>query len=148
MSLSPEDRFELLDLYTLSTRLISDGDDGGWADLFTPDGTFAIPAIERFGAPPLSVRGTEALRGYIRDVIDGVFDEKIGLPKGTRKRYLVSNVLLRSDGDDGAAGSAYLVMIAVTAEGPRLLGTGVYRDRFVRTDAGWKIADRVLEPDA
>jgi hypothetical protein len=147
MSLSLQDRFELLDLYTLSTRLISDGDAEGWAGLFTTDGTFDIPAIEQFGAPPLSVVGHRALTEYIGSVIEGVFDEQMGLPKGSRKRYLVSNVLLEPDGD-GARGSAYLVMLLVgQPDGPRLLGTGVYRDRFVKTREGWRIAERVLEPD-
>ncbi|NJL26743.1 MAG: nuclear transport factor 2 family protein [Thermoanaerobaculia bacterium] len=149
MDLSAQDYVALLELYSRSTRLIGSGDAEGWADLFTADGVFAMPAIEAFGAPPLEVRGRKALVGYIRQVIEGTFDAQIGLAPGTKKRHQVTNVLLEGDGPAAAKGSAYLLMsVLESGHPPRLFGMGVYTDRFVKTPDGWKIAHRLLTPDA
>lgn len=147
MDLSAQDYVALLELYSRSTRLIGSGDAEGWADLFTADGVFAMPAIEAFGAPALEVRGREALVGYIGQVIAGTFDAQIGLAPGTKKRHQVTNVLLEATGPLGAKGSAYLLMSVLESGQPRLFGMGVYTDHFVKTPEGWKIEHRLLTPD-
>lgn len=146
-NLSAADYVELQQLYSASTRLIGEGDAAGWVELFAPDGVFSLPAIERFQAPALELRGHPALEKYVRDVISGAFNEAMGLPAEAKKRYLTTNVVLAPDGENRARGSAYMVMLLVGGDGPRVLGTGVYEDRFVKTPDGWKIAHRHLEPD-
>lgn len=148
MKLSAQDAWELSELYTLSTRLISDGEVDRWVDLFTPEGEFYIPPIEAFGAPATDLRGAEALRAYVGDIVAGVYDRQLGHPAESKKRYLVSNLLLEADGDRRATGSAYLtILLLVPGQPTMIFGTGVYTDRFVKTEAGWKISRRVLEPD-
>jgi hypothetical protein len=148
MSLAAQDYTDLLELYSRATRWISEGESERWAELFTPDGIFALPAIERFDAPAMEIQGTEALEGYIREVIAGTFDAQMGLPAGIEKRYLTTNVSLEADGDGAAIGTAYFMMLIVGQDEPKILGTGVYTDRFVKTAAGWKIQRRQLTPDA
>ena len=148
MDLSAQDYVALLELYSKSTRLIGSGDAEGWADLFTPDGVFAMPAIEAFGAPALEVKGREALVGYIQQVIDGTFDAQIGVAPGTKKRHQVTNVMLEATAPQAAKGSAYLLMSVLEGgQPPRLFGMGVYTDRFLKTPGGWKIEHRLLTPD-
>ena len=147
MALSAQDAWELYQLYTESTRRISAGDIDGWVDLFTEDGEFHIPAIESFGAPATDIRGAAGLRAYVTQIVDGTFDRQLGHPEGSKKRYLVNNISLEGGGDE-ARGTAYLtILLIVPGQPPSLFGTGVYRDRFARTEEGWKLARRELEPE-
>lgn len=148
MSLSAEDVRDLTQLYTLSTRLISDGEMDRWVELFTTEGEFYIPPIEAFGAPATDLRGPEALRAYVGDIVAGKFDRQLGHPPESKKRYLVTNLALEAEGEGRAIGSAYLtILLLIPGQPPTVFGTGVYKDRFEKTGAGWKIARRVLEPD-
>ena len=150
MDLSAEDYVELLDLYGRSTQLIANGDAEGWAELFTSDGVFYVPAIERFGAPRTEIIGRDALRAYISKVISGANDEQMGLAPGTRKRHLCSNIVLDTDAGDGAVvtarGSAYF-MLLVFDPTPRIFGSGSYDDYFQKEEEGWKIRRRNLTPE-
>jgi len=148
MKIAAPDYVELLELYSRSTRLIGEGDAEGWADLFTAEGVFALPAIEQFGAEAMEVRGRDALLGYIDEVIQGAFDREMGLAPGAKKRYHVSNVSLEAVREGVVEGTAYFLLTVLEAgQPPRVFGSGVYRDRWVKTPGGWKIELRTLTPD-
>lgn len=71
---------------------------------------------------------------------------------GSTNRHLSGSVLVRSTGPDSAEAESYLAMYKdLVREGddqevksPTLLVIGYYRDRFVRTSEGWKVAHRDL----
>jgi hypothetical protein len=81
---------------------------------------------------------------------------------GSDNRHLSASVLVRSTGPDTAEAESYLAMYKdLVPEGddhlpagagtddeleksPTLLVLGYYRDRFVRTEDGWKVAHREL----
>jgi len=149
MQLSAEDRIELYELYSRSTRLISNRDIDGWLELFTEDAVFFLPGISEMGVPDMQMSGHEELREFITNTIEGKFDPSIGLEPGTKKRYLVGNIMLDAAGEGEAAGSAYFFLIIPGKGGgqPTMLGTGIYDDSFVKTDKGWKIKRRKLTPD-
>ena len=147
--LSADDRAELYELYSRGTRLITMGDIDGWLDCFTSDAVFFLPGIEDFGVADMTMTGHAELRQFITDVIDGKYDPTMGLEPGTKKRYLVGNIMLDGDGDNGASGSAYFFLI-LPSKGdtpPKMLGSGVYDDIFVKTPDGWKIRNRTLTAD-
>lgn len=148
--LSAEDRISLYELYSRSTRLITNRDVEGWLALFTEDAEFFLPGIDDIGVPDMRMRGHAELRRFITDTIEGRFDPAMGLERGTKKRYLVGNIMLDGAGDGQARGSAYFFLIIPGrgGEAPRLLGTGVYDDHFVKTATGWKIKQRTLSPDS
>lgn len=79
---------------------------------------------------------------------------------GSNNRHLSASVLVRSTGPDTAEAESYLAMYKDLApdgddgvpegsgreveKSPTLLVLGYYRDRFVRTGDGWKVAHRDL----
>lgn len=148
MALTNEDLLSLYNLYALATRLISEGDVEGWVDLFTEDAEFIIPPIERLDSPGFTMKGPQDLRQFITQHLDGTFDRQLGLPEGTKKRYLTSNILLEESSDGGVEGSAYSTILLLHNGTTNFFGTGVYKDHFVRGTEGWKIARRHLTPDA
>ena len=149
MQLSAEDRIELYELYSRSTRLITNRDVDGWLDLFTEDAVFFLPGIPAMGVDDMQMSGHAELRQFITETIEGKNDPAMGLEVGTKKRYLVGNIMLDAAGGDEASGSAYFFLIIPGKDGklPTLLGTGVYEDTFVKTAAGWRIKRRKLTPD-
>jgi SnoaL-like domain len=81
---------------------------------------------------------------------------------GSNNRHLSASVLVRSTGPDTAEAESYLAMYKdlvpdgedglprdpgqddEVEKSPTLLVLGYYRDRFVRTGEGWKVAHREL----
>jgi uncharacterized protein (TIGR02246 family) len=122
-------------LITRYTHLVDEGRASGVADLFTVDGVWA--------SPEATLEGRDAIRAaFLRR-------ER----SGRRSRHVCTNVVIDVE-DDGAAatGLCYVTLYRTDAEGTPARGTtpdlvGVYRDRFVRTDAdgGWRIASRRTE---
>ena len=48
---------------------------------------------------------------------------------------------------DGAEARTYYLLMDVTVRPPNVISSGYYEDKFVRTDAGWKIKHRTLYRD-
>ena len=73
-----------------------------------------------------------------------------GRDDGPRKsRHVSSNIAVRVTGDGTAEGLSYFTLYRHVGEKPRVpdldnqpVILGQYTDRFVRTDAGWRIAHR------
>ncbi len=127
MSLTPDDRAALHDLYARYAFTFDSGDADAWAQLFTDDGRFAPPVVDE-------VVGTEALREFVAT--------RSSTTPGMR--HLISNVLVEET-DEGARGSAYFVCLRLSEDGRvRLRNTGRYDDEFARRDGQWKIARRTV----
>lgn len=118
------------------THLIDGGDGPAIADLFTKDGVWRTEEFSMDG----------------QDEIRAGFSRRRGVAR-RQSRHVCTNVVVNVDGDT-ATGLCYLVnyrhdSASGVAEVPAPAGlpkyVGDYRDRFVRTDKGWRFAERVFE---
>lgn len=121
----------LINLYTL----LNDANDWrGVASLYAPDGSMARPS-----APDQPIRG--------RDAILAAF-----LSRPARAaRHIVSNVVV--DVQNEAEASAYSVLTlfqglpnpegGLPIRDPKGPLVGFYKDRLVKTDEGWRFAERI-----
>lgn len=114
-------------------HLVDFGDAPGIADLFTTDGRWTSAEVDMVG----------------QDEIRAGFTRRQAVTR-RQSRHLCTNVVVRIDGDE-ATSLCYLVNYrhdsdTGVAEVPAPAGlpkyVGEYRDRFVRTDEGWRFAER------
>ena len=119
-------------LITRYTHLVDEGHASAVADLFTADGVWS--------SPESSFDGQAAIRAaFLRRE-----------QSGRRSRHVCTNVAIDVHDESHAAGLCYLTLFRTDEEGTPARGTrpdlvGVYRDRFVRTDDGWRFASRLTE---
>lgn len=64
-----------------------------------------------------------------------------------QRRHVTTNVVVEDVETDRARSTSYLVLFVTEDDTSRLQATGVYRDQFVRTAAGWQISRRELRLD-
>ena len=119
-------------LITRYTHLVDEGQASQVADLFTADGVWS--------SPEATLDGREQIRAaFLRRE-----------QSGRRSRHVCTNVVIDIEDDTHASGLCYLTLFRTDAEGTPPRGTtpdlvGVYRDRFVRTEGGWRFASRTTE---
>ena len=107
-------------------------DTKNWALL---DDVFVADATAELGSPEQLV-GIEAIRGRVRTALERLDDSQ----------HLVGNHEVALDGDT-ATHRCYLQAQHIRQAaigGPNYIVAGRYEDRFVRTDAGWRITHRTL----
>ncbi|MGA9882834.1 MAG: nuclear transport factor 2 family protein [Candidatus Acidiferrales bacterium] len=104
-------------------------------DVFAADALFVSPA-----ASDNVLRGADAIVAYLS-----------AIPRALATQHLASNIRIHVESSDAAAGSCRLVVHMAdanepeTPEGRKLAAKqliGIYRDRYVRTPAGWRITER------
>ncbi len=129
------DRLELMDLMVRYAHAVDTRSWDEFEALFTPD---AVIDYSAFGGSVGSVAETRAW-------LDSVMVGFVG------SQHLVANPLLEIDGDE-ATGRTMCFNPMVVPRGaddpgePRVFFCGLwYLDRFVRTEAGWRIAGRSEE---
>lgn len=127
------DRLEIQDLLTAYSHAV---DLRQWDDL---DDLFADDAVLDYTATG-SIRGSLAeLKTYLADI----------MPMMISYQHLVGTTKLSIDGDQASGRTICfnpMVIDGGAERGPRVFFCGIwYRDRFVRTPAGWRIAERVEE---
>ena len=105
------------------------------AQIFSVDGVFARPTV-----PDEPISG--------RDAIIAAFKKR---PPHKLAQHLVLNIRVRLTGTDTAEGTSSIMLYMTEADVPFENGKGrkangpllgLYRDRYVRTADGWRIADR------
>src|SRR5437764_7539276 len=108
------------------------GDDGSnYASMFTPDGDFNNnnrennPRVGR-AAQKLAIHNQQG--GWVRD--------------GRSVRHTTTNIVITPT-EDGARGSAYLLIFNITAVPPFVEDGGIYDDWIVRTTEGWRFKKRL-----
>lgn len=119
------------------------GDHDKLAELFTADGRFT--------------RRGETFAGHaaIADSVDQLLQNRRPSPKqpAWRVRHFCSNVLIEVRNSESAVGRSYYTIYRYQGDpvegvppisGPALIGE--YADEFVRTPAGWRIANREVRP--
>ena len=79
-----------------------------------------------------------------RDELRGFFEHNSVVMK--EQMHLFSNFIIELEGRDAASGTNYLYEDGFTNEGAQITCLCLNRDKYVRTDDGWKIAERVISP--
>jgi ketosteroid isomerase-like protein len=104
-------------------------------EVFAEDALFAPP-----NAPDHPIRGADAIIAGLSVI-----------PAALVTQHFALNVRVRAESADAASGSCRILLFtadaneAETVEGRKAADTkrvGIYHDRYVRTAAGWRIAER------
>lgn len=129
-TLDTADQLAIQQLYARYNHAIDSGNGSGWAECFTPDGTFAS-ATGTF-------TGSEQLKGF-----GDAFATRI------KARHWTNNLVVEGDGD-GATGTCYLMLLRLgNQENPTgILTTAIYKDKLTRAGGGWKFTSREVVGDA
>jgi hypothetical protein len=124
MTLTPEARFAIQDLYARYNHAIDFGDAAGWVACFTPDGFFS--------AGTATFVGSEQLSGFATD-----YNSR------AQARHWTNNLILEET-LDGVKGICYLMYLRPggVEGGPGVVFTGVYRDELIKGKDGWKFSKR------
>jgi hypothetical protein len=128
MSLSTEDRLEILDLAARYSHATDHGDGEALADTFTDDGIFEIAGMEPRQGRAAHLEAGSAPR-----------------PEGLVMRHFISNPVIEGDGDS-ATMKLYVEVKNVAADGKPML-VGCYFDDLRRVNGAWKFAKRRVEVD-
>jgi 3-phenylpropionate/cinnamic acid dioxygenase small subunit len=111
--------------------LADQGELDDYADQFTEDAVWDLPAAPRYGRVDIRA-GAEQRRA------EGVTGP------GTATRHVITNVAVSVDGPDTATADSYFVFLHNTATAPIIFNMGVYHDRFVRELGIWRLARRQI----
>lgn len=114
-----------------------------YAALLHPDVVWEMPALPATGLPAQVRSGRdEVLAGASERRASGIQGP------GSATWHVLTNVAVTPVADSAgteATATAYWHFITGVNDKPRLLSTGVYRDRFVRAEAGWVLAHRTIQ---
>ena len=130
-ALTADDYIEIQQLYAKYAHSIDLGDAAGWADTFTPDGVFGDPSSDS------ATRGRESLIAFAEQFHGG---------NGGTARHWNSQVLIEPT-SAGADGACYLLLIETGTQPVGVTVAGIYRDKIVKTAAGWRFSNRVVTAD-
>ncbi len=123
--LTADDYAEIQQLYVQYARTIDSGDAMGWAKTFTDDGVFG------------DATGHDALVAFA----EGFHGNFQG-----RARHFNDAIQITAT-DEGADGSCYLILYNTGTQPPTVVVTGIYNDKLVRTEDGWRFKTRAVTPD-
>lgn len=124
------DRLAVLELHARYAHAIDSGDGEAWADCFVRDGLLRTTR-------PTVVRGRDDLVAFARE----------WHARTTAQRRHATWHHLLSVEDDGLSGVCYAAVLATTPAGVECEFTAVYRDRLIRTAAGWRLRERLVDID-
>ena len=132
-------RGDLVELIARYSHLLNDGEFDRLQTLFTEDARFLTSG--RDAAMPVPVVGAAAIRAAVEQRY-----ATVGV--GVQLRHVITATVIDELGERTASAHSLLVLVATPRSGAgELRGSGVYHDRFVREDAGWRFAERVLGLD-
>ena len=99
------------------------------AACFAPDGEWSTD----YGA----ARGPAEIEAFIRGIVP-VKGE------GPQRKHYITNIIIKVDGETASAVSDYLIVREAEGGLIPVMG-GTYRDKFVKTPAGWRFSRLELE---
>jgi uncharacterized protein (TIGR02246 family) len=99
------------------------------AACFAPDGEWTTD----YGA----ARGPAEIEAFIRGIVP-VKGE------GPQRKHYITNIIVAVDGDTASAVSDYLI-VRESENGLIPVMGGTYRDKFIKTPAGWRFSRKELE---
>lgn len=127
MTLSTEDRVEILDLIARYNQSVDAGDGEGFAACWVDDGLFE--------GSTQTARGQEELRAIPATL----------RAQNPHTRHWNNNIVIDGTGDE-ARTSVYVLVLDVGGS-PSIRSSGVYRDTLRRVDGAWKFVHRKVTPD-
>jgi hypothetical protein len=128
VSLSADDIVNIERLYSAYNFAADSASGKDFADCFTSDGIFDMGSTQ--------VSGAEALTNFGNGLSSS----------GRRSRHVIANLLIDGEGDR-AEGRAYLMLLTVGSPPATIAMTAEYSDQIVRTNAGWRFAERRVTVD-
>ena len=107
-----------------------------WATTFTLEGTFYL--LDAQGNIILQATGTQNLIQTYKT-----------FPDVKTTRHWCNNLLIELDGDRATAG-CYIIAMSINQLPATIIRSGIYKDRLVKTEAGWKYQSRslILDPNS
>lgn len=116
-------------------------DSKGWAALFTPDALWECVSLEG-GEPLTHLEGRDAIREWAAT-------RHGQIPDNVRSYHHQSGILFE---DMTAETARTRVMVIITAQVPgetefkaSVSITGIYHDKWSKTDEGWRFSERILK---
>ena len=138
--LTVEDRLDLHELIARSSQAIDFSDPDAYAAVFASDGVLVgEESPRRGGAIKYRLAGHDELRKFAADA---------AAKRQGRGRHWINSTVLSKEGD-GASGISYLFFLTIDPDtaGCDIMVPAVHHDRYVKTDEGWKIAERIVRYD-
>ena len=131
MTLSTEDRLDILELCARYNHAFDSADPEAFAATFTEDGVFG------------SIKGTEALRAFVPRRW-----ERARVEDGARViRHWNTSHVIEGDGDT-ARHSCYFLLLAIKGDEPLTIdGMGTYDDVLKKVNDEWKFVHRTPKWD-
>ncbi len=108
------------------------------AELFEPDAVFVFDSA--IGAVGSQLNG--------RDEIRRTLAERSAAMPQVQRRHIVTNTFVEVLDNDSASAITYILLASTENGQIAILASGVYRDRFARSDGGWRFAERRLRLDS
>ena len=84
-----------------------------------------------------AARGPAEIEAFIRGIVP-VKGE------GPQRKHYITNIIIKVDGETASAVSDYLIVREAEAGLIPVMG-GTYRDKFIKTPAGWRFSRKELE---
>ncbi|MBW2497290.1 MAG: nuclear transport factor 2 family protein [Deltaproteobacteria bacterium] len=139
------DRAEILNLVALYSHLADGLETDLWGRFFTEDALFRIhpPTAHPDVAPdPIVWRGRAAIVAAIRPRHEAFRRRR------EQRRHFITNPIVWHQTEASARVAAYLQLVSSIDGGPaRMIGTGRYEGRVIRTHAGWRMAEWTIHSD-
>ncbi|MEL1249796.1 nuclear transport factor 2 family protein [Aurantiacibacter gilvus] len=126
-----EDQLAIQRVITDYSAHLDARDYDGYVGLFTEDGVWANGNTRREG------------QDEIREMLTGLFGEVPDDFVNTSSFHQISNFEIDVEGDTASAKSRFIFVMRGEGGAPTNELSGQYHDRLVRTEDGWKIAERV-----
>ena len=130
MPLEASDVIAIQQLYAAYNIAADRGDGKAFADCFTADGVFDIVGLMR-------AESFDALAQFAQSI-------PVNAPGS---RHIATNILVEGD-SDLASGLAYFMLLDSRSSPVTVTMTGQYEDRLIRTEDGWRFAERRFTSDA
>ena len=136
MTVNPADRLEIHELLARVTFGLDQRDPAMIEACFTSDAVFELEIKDAEAIPPFV--GREAIMNLMEDSMNAHSEDR---------RHVVSNIFFESADETGA--DVVSTLVAFQAEHGKIgvMTSGVYRDRVVKAEGGWKISIRRLALD-
>ncbi len=128
MSLTAEDRAEILNLAGRYSQALDDADADVWAEIWTDDGVMEMVSQERW------ISG-----GALRSLAAG------REPSSAQSRHMPSTFVIEGEGDE-ASMSSYVTVVRC-GDPASIVFQGRYVDKIRRVDGAWKLAHRTILTD-
>lgn len=132
-------KFEITELVSRYGNALDAGEFDALEALFTPDAVFRI--LPQRNVPDLE--GRQAIRAAVENRWSLVHE-------AAQRRHAMSNIVVESiDGDQATVRTVLVVYETPKTErsSVNVHGAGIYQDHVVRTDEGWRFAERCLTLD-